>query len=133
MQKSKSSNHFTWLFRHTKASLQKLTTKQRRWGWGRENKITLATLILVIIIEALLFFLFHPSAFPWDGQVSVSKKSRWSRVNLESRSHSVGDQIQGSIFREIKLSVTRNTCICGTAQLNIMGDKLLLNFGVKIN
>ena len=91
MQKSKSSNHFTWLFRHTKASFQKLTTKQRRWGWGRENEITLATLILVIIIEALLFFLFHPSAFPWEGQVSVSKKSRWSRVNLEPRSHSVGD------------------------------------------
>ena len=59
-------------------------------GGGGGNEITLATLIPVIIIEALLFFLFHPSAFPWEGQVSVSKKS-WARVNLEPRSHSVGD------------------------------------------
>ena len=65
--KNQSSNHFTWLFRHTKASFQKLTTKQRRWGWGRENEITLATLILVIIIEALLFFFFSPQCFSLGG------------------------------------------------------------------
>ena len=68
-------------------------------GGGGGDGITLGTLIQVIIIEALLFFFFHfhPSAFPWDGQVSVSKKS-WPRVNLEPRSHSVGDKIQGECF-----------------------------------
>ena len=74
-----------------------------RFGRGRGggDGITLGTLIPVIIIEALPFFFhFHPSAFPWEGQVSVSKKS-WLRVNLEPRSHSVGDKIQGEcISRE---------------------------------
>ena len=40
---------------------------QRRWGWGGGDEITLATLILVIIIEALLFFSFLPQCFSLGG------------------------------------------------------------------
>lgn len=95
MRKPKPLNHFTWLFRHRiyyllkwhlnsqKASFQKLTTKQRRWGgglggvgglrrkwdWGHTSYLNASHNYW----RASVFFLFNPSAFPWEGQVTVAK------------------------------------------------------------
>ena len=122
---SQSLNHFTWLFRHTihyllkkkkskfREGFLKLITKQRRWGKGG-NEIKLPS-IPVRIIEALLIFFFAPSPsmliskklcpptsspglflIKQDGQFSVTKQP-WRQVNLEPRSHSVGDQGGGCI------------------------------------